>query len=115
MGLAILTQLRVALSRFNSHKFRHNFRETINALCPSNDGIEDTEHYLLLCRSYAGFRYGLLASLAAILQLYSLSSPSSNQELAKVTLHGDDRLPIDLNKKLLEAILKFVHATERFK
>ena len=115
IGLAILTQLRVGLSKLNSHKLRHNFRETINPLCPSNDGIEDAEHYLLLCRSYAGFRYDLIASVAATLQLYSLSSPSSNQELVKVILYGDERLPIDLNRKLLEATLKFIHAAERFK
>ena len=108
IGLAILTQLRVGLSKLNSHKFRHNFRETINPMCPSNDGIEDTEHYLLLCRSYVGLRCDLLASVAAILQLYSLSSPSFNQELVKVILYGDERLPLDLNKKLLEATLKFI-------
>ena len=84
IGLAILIQLRVGLSKSSSHKFRHNFRETINPLCPSNYGTEDTEHYLLLCLSYVGLSYDLLANVAAILQLYSLSSPSSNQELVKV-------------------------------
>ena len=113
IGLAILTPVR--LSKLNSHKFRHNFREAINPLCPSNDGIEDAEHYLLLCCSYVGLRYDLLASVAAIFQLYSLSSPSSNQELVKVILYGDERLPLDLKKKLLEATLKFIDATERFK
>ena len=112
--LAILTQLRVGLSTLNSHKFRHNFRETINPLCPSNDGIEDTEHYLLLCRSYAGLRYDLLASVAAVLQLYSFSSPSSNQELVKVILYGMKDFLLTLTKKLLEATLKFTQATERF-
>ena len=102
IGLTILTQLRVRLSKLNSDKFRHNFRETINPFCPSNDGIEDTEHYLLLCHSYAGSRYDLLASLATILQLYRLSSPSSNQELVKVLLYGDERLPIDVNKNYLK-------------
>ncbi len=33
-GLAILTQLRVGLSMLNHHKFRHNFADTVNALCP---------------------------------------------------------------------------------
>ena len=115
IGVAILTQLRVGLSKLSSHKFIHNFKETINPMCPLNDGIEDTEHYLLLYRSYVGLRCDLLASVAAILQLYSLSSPSSNQELVKVILYGEERLPHDLNKKLLEATLKFIHAPERFK
>ena len=43
IGLAILTQLRVGISKLNSHKFRHIFRERINPLCPSNDG---TDHYV---------------------------------------------------------------------
>ena len=38
----ILTQLRVGLSKLNFHKFRHNFRDTVNPLCPANDGVEDT-------------------------------------------------------------------------
>ena len=115
IGLAILTQLRVGLSKLHSHKCRHDFREKINPLCPSNDGIEDTEHYQLLCRSYVGVRYDLLASVASIFQLYSLSSPSSNQELVKVTLYRDERLPNDLNKKLFEATLNYIHATKCFK
>ena len=30
-GLAILTQLRVGLSKLNLHKFKHNFKDTVNA------------------------------------------------------------------------------------
>ena len=51
-GLAILTQQRVGLSKLNFHKFTHNFRDTVNPLCPANDGIEDTEHFLMHCHSY---------------------------------------------------------------
>ena len=38
-GLAILTQLRVGLSKLNFDKFRHNFRDTVNHFCPTNDGV----------------------------------------------------------------------------
>ena len=54
-------------------------------------------------------------SVAAILQLHGLSSPSAKRELVKDILYGDDRFPIDLNKNIFEATLKFIHATERFK
>ena len=37
-GLAILTQSRVGLSKLNFHGFGHNFRDTVNPLCPTNDG-----------------------------------------------------------------------------
>ena len=43
-GLAILTRLRVGLSKLNLHKFKHNFKDTVNPMCSINDGIEDTEH-----------------------------------------------------------------------
>ena len=52
IGLPFLTQLRVGLSKLNFHNFKHNFRDTINPMCPTNDGIEDTEHFLLLCPSF---------------------------------------------------------------
>ena len=51
-GLSYLSQIRVGLRKLNFHKFKHNFRHTINPMCPTNDGIEDTEHCLLLCPSF---------------------------------------------------------------
>ena len=49
IGLSYLTQLRVGLSKLCFHKFKHNFKDSINPMCPTNDGIETTEHFLLLC------------------------------------------------------------------
>ena len=73
-ALAILTQLRVGLSKLNFHKFRHNFRDTINPLYPTNDGVEDTEHFLLFCHSYDGPRSDPLNSANAILLPNGFSS-----------------------------------------
>ena len=112
-GLSILTQLRVGLSKLNSHKFRHNFRDTLNPMCPINDGIEDTEHFLLLCHAYALIRCDLLDSVNAILQTNGLSNLSL-QEMTKVLLYGHERLPADANKKILLATLEYIHASERF-
>ena len=64
-GLAALTQLRVGLSVLNFHKFRHNFSDTLNPMCPINDGIEDTEHFLLHCHSYNLQRNNLLNHVQA--------------------------------------------------
>ena len=61
-----LTQVRVGLSKLNFQKFKHNFRDTINPMCPSNDGIEDTEHCLLLCPSFEESRRDLLADVSSI-------------------------------------------------
>ena len=52
IGLSYLTQLRVGLSKLNLHKFKRNSRDTVNPMCPTSDGIEDAEHFLLLCSSF---------------------------------------------------------------
>ena len=48
IGLSYLLQIRVGLSKLNFHKFKHNFRDIVNPICPTNDGIEDTEHIFFL-------------------------------------------------------------------
>ena len=82
-------------------------------MCPANDGVEDTEHFLLLCHSYNELRCDLLNSANAILLAQGFPS-LSNEVVLKFVLYGDERLTIDINKKLLEATLKFSHASERF-
>ena len=47
-----ITLLRMCLSQIKRHKFDHNFQDTIDPICPSGDGIEDTEHFLLHCTIY---------------------------------------------------------------
>ena len=39
IGLNYLLQIRVGHSKLNFHKFEHNFRDIINPMCPTNDGI----------------------------------------------------------------------------
>ena len=41
-------------------------------------------------------------------------SSLSNEALLKFILYGDERLTIETNKKLLQAALKFINASERF-
>ena len=48
----MFTQLSAGLSKLNLHKFRHNFRHTLNPLFPLNDGVEDKGHILQHCHSY---------------------------------------------------------------
>ena len=68
------TQLRVGPSKLNFHKFEHNFRDTLNPLCPINDGIEDTGHFLLLCHKYDHIRCDLLGSVDTVLRHHGLTN-----------------------------------------
>ena len=79
----------------------------------ANDGIEDTEHFLLLCHAYGEDRRDLLNSVHAILRPHGLTN-LSNENLLKILLHGHKNLSFYLNKKILEATLKYIQASERF-
>ena len=112
IGLSHLCQLRVALSKLNFHKFKHNFRDTINLLCPSNDGIEDTEHFLLFCPSFTVPRRDLLIGVLALLRPYGYVN-NSNEALTQILLYGNKNLSNDLNKRILLLTLNFIHQTGR--
>ena len=113
-GLCYLTQLRVGLSKLNFHKFKHNFRDTINPMCPTSDGVEDTEHFLLLCPFFDVQRQDLLAGIVELLQPFVLITDLSNDALIHLLLYGDQDLSYDLNKQILELTLRFIHEIGRF-
>ena len=84
LGLSYLTQKRVGLSKLNFHKFSHNFRDTINPMCPTRDGIEDAEHLLLLCPSYDIPRRDLLAGVSELLRPYVRINSLPNNVLVQI-------------------------------
>ena len=112
-GLSYLTQLRVGLSKLNFHKFKYNFRDTLNPMCPTNDGIEDTEHFLLLCPSFEEPRRDLLAGVIALLRPFGFTN-LQNRFLMQILLYGDKSFPDDINRDILLLTLKFIHKSGRF-
>ena len=83
-------------------------------MCPANDGCEDTEHYLLFCQSYEEPRRELLDGFNEKISPPGVISDLSNELLVEFILYGNERLPPDVNNRLIEATLKFIHATKRF-
>ena len=112
-GVAYLTQLRVGLSKLNCHKFKHNFKDTINPMCQVNDGIEDTEHFLLLCNSFQQQRHTLLAGVNDVLAACEYSV-SSNSDILELLLYGSKRLSLEANNQILRLTIKYIFETERF-
>ena len=113
-GLSYLTQLRVGLSKLNFHKFKHNFRDTINPMYPTSDGIEDTEHFLLLCLSFDSQRRDLFAGIVELIRPFRQITDLSNDSLTQLLLYGDQDLSNDMNRNILELTLRFIHETGRF-
>ena len=82
-------------------------------MCLINDGVEDTEHYLLLYRRYDEQRKGLLDTVSILLQPLGFPNLPS-QALLKILLYGDDRLPLLSNSRILEAAQSYIYATKCF-
>ena len=82
-------------------------------MCPTNDGIEDTEHFLLLCPSFDIQRRDLLAGFSVLRPLIQINSLSNNV-LTQLLLYGDKDLSNDVNKGILQLTLNFIHKTGRF-
>ena len=98
IGLSYLTQIRVGLSKLKFHEFRHNFRDAIDPMCPTNDGIEDTEQFLLLCPSFNIHRRNLLAGVSKLLRPYVQINSLPNNVLIQILLYGDNDLSMDVNR-----------------
>ena len=105
-GLSLLTQLRVGLSKLNHHKFKHNFRDTTNPMCSTNDGIEDTEHSLLLCPYFDVHRRDLLTGIFALLRPLGYVD-LANDFLLQLLLYGDKDFPDSVTGHILELTLDF--------
>ena len=125
IGLSHLTELKVELGKLNFHKFRHTFRDAINAMCPSNYGVEDEEHFLLLRLSFCSQRRIPLDSVYFLLRPlgkdphvlfqrpFGFTNPS-NEPVTKILLHGCNDLPFAANRETLEGSLWYVKEVRRF-
>ena len=112
-GIAFLTQLRMGLSKLNFHKFKHNFKDIVNPICPVNDGIEDTEHFVLLCNSFREQRFNLHAGVNDVLKACE-NSESADINRLQILLYGNKHLPLEANKIITNLTIKYISETERF-
>ena len=83
-------------------------------MCPTNDGIEDTEHFLFLCPSFDVQRRDLLAEVSQLVRPFVQINSLSNVVLMNLLLYGDNDLSDNMNKDILELTLNFIHKTGRF-
>ena len=111
-GTRFITLLRLGLSPLCKHKFDHNFNDTPNPTCPSGDGVESTNHYLLLCKSYKSIRTTLLRNVTEILKENINNYP--NKKKIKILLYGSSKLPDEENKKILKESINYIIKTKRF-
>ena len=84
-GIKPLNRLRLHFSHLNEHKFRHNFRATIDPMCSCGLEPETTLHYLLRCNLYFDLRTELLNDICA---LNPTLKNLSHEKLLNILLYG---------------------------
>ena len=77
---------------------------------PTNDGIEEAEHFLLLCPSFDVQRRHLLVGVSLLLRPFvEINAPPPNGVLVQILLYGDKELSNEINKNILALTLVFIH------
>ena len=62
-GIRLITRLRVGVSHFCAHKFKHSFQDCLNPICSCGLDIKSTSQFLLHCPTSNDERYTLLSTL----------------------------------------------------
>ena len=111
-GVKQLTMLRLEFSVLNEHRFRHNF-QCISQMCACHTGIEDNAHFFLQCPLFDTIRNDLLGKLSHLPKL-DLSNIDP-QALLYLLLYGSPTFNESENRRILEASMEYIRATNRLK
>ena len=67
-GLKLLTRLRLGLSHKLDleHQFNHNFRDSVNPLCPCTLEVESSSHFFLCCHYHIDIQKILFYELQSV-------------------------------------------------
>lgn len=106
-----ISQLRMQLSPLRAHKFKYNFNDTPDPFCIVCESIENTEHYLLHCRSYRLARAELSQKISLIIGSSFEQLPTKSK--LRILLYGQDKLDVEKNKMILEEVGTYICKSKR--
>ena len=110
-GLKLLTRFRVGFSHLREHKFKHNFQDTLNPLCPCSLEAEDTYHFFMRCQSFSNQRNVLFDDLNSI---NSEILKISENEIVQILLFGKKSFSKDMNSRIITSSIRFIKDSKRF-
>ena len=97
IDIKLLNRLRVNFSHLHKHKFRHNFRDTVNPFRLCNVDTETISHYLLGCPLFA----------KTLLN-------HCDDDIVNIFLYGSSKYSFSTNNKILSLIVEFLESTKHF-
>ena len=107
-----ITILRLGLSPLNAHKHKYNFIESPHPFCQVCEIIEDTTHFLLLCKSFRLSRSTLMHNISSILGFEVSSLPK--KKIVEILLYGKEGISNEKNRIILEEVSSFIDCSKRF-
>ena len=110
-GLKLLTCLRVEHSDLREHRFNKKFN-CPDPICRCGLDIESNEHYLLQCPLFTGPRCPMLKSIMDVL---TKNVVHSDKHLCQFLLYGKNNLTHLENTNILNATIKYLKNSKRFK
>ncbi len=107
-----ITRLRLGLSHLAEHLYTHNLIDS--PICKEcNLENESISHYLLRCPVYTTQRIVFLSGLLNIFNADYIAHLRDN-DMVNLFLHGNDEIPFESNKLLVELAQTFIVDSNRF-
>jgi len=103
--------VRLGLSHFRQHKFKHSFQDTLNPVCNCGQDIETPCHYLLSCPNYDVERNALLNNIR---QIAPNILNHNDSQITQILLFGDASFNSETNTSILNTTINYFLSTKRF-
>ena len=104
-----LARIRLGLSLFADHKFRHNFQDYVNPSCSCGQDIQTLTHFLLQSSNYPCARQIIFKKVNKI---DSATLKQNDQVTTKPLSFGNENLKAAQNKSILTFTGEFLQTTE---
>ena len=99
--------LRMGLNPLRAHKYKS--LDTSDPFCIVCESTEDTEHYLLKCKSFTLFRATMLQNISLVANVDMSTLP--RRRVVSIILYGKDDLTDEQNSKILQEVVKRLDTT----
>ena len=102
-GIKLITRLRLGLSHFREHKFKHSFQDTLNPLCNCDQDIKSTTHFFLHCPFFINERRTLLSTIRSL-----------DSKLLDCTDYGNTSQTSSNNFKIINESIDYILSSKIF-
>ena len=111
IGIKLLNRLRLNSSHLNEHKFRLNFRESVNQFSLCNAETQTTSHYLLRCPLFSEQGRKLPESLNNLDKTWI---NRCDDNIANILSYGSFKYSFSTNNKILTLTVEVLESKKRF-